>query len=454
MKNILNFFTKDIPSFMHKDYLITFSLLLFLVFTIHKLWIENTIISIFILVIIMILLILSAIGPKSLLNFIFKYTKEGTEFSFIRQELTKEEKEFAVEIEYINIHDLENQKIYEKSINKGFKEKSDFDFLIISTKLWREKKFDEALEQAYFGLYISNDIKIKSLLTMRIGTTFSDLNKNEVAKDKYKKAISIDPQNAKAYNNLSICYMNENNFQKAKELILESLELNKQNFNTYNILGVLYSKKEFEEFSYKKAEEYLLKSIKLKPKENKPYRNIALLYMENDFEEYDLNKAKKYLLEAFNIDCEDYITLGLLGELYLRKQDYKKAIDYLLKTINYKKDSHVYYNNLGFAYLKIKNFEESKKYLYISYEIKKDFPATLDSLGELYMKLKDFKSSEKYFKKAIELDNQDTVYYNNLIKLYDKFDKNEEKLRIEKELEKIKKEKESGTPASSSQEPQ
>ncbi len=245
MKNILNFFTKDIPSFVHKDYLITFSLLLFLVFTIHKLWLENTTISIFILIIMMILLILSAVGPQSLLNFIFEQTSNGTKLSFNRHVPTKEEKEFAIEAEYLNIHDLENKEIYERSINRGFKEKSDFDFLIIATKLWREKKLDEALEQAYFGLYISNDHKIKSLLTMRLGTIFLDFGKNNYSVDKFNKAISIDPENSKAYNNLGFFYINENNFYKAKELILKSLKLDNNNFNTYNTLGVLYSKKDY-----------------------------------------------------------------------------------------------------------------------------------------------------------------------------------------------------------------
>ncbi len=460
MKNILKFFTKDIPSFVHKDYLITFSLLLFLVFTINKLWVENTTISIFILLIIMILLVLSAIGPKSLLNFIFEQTSNGTKLSFNRHIPTKEEKEFAIEAEYLNIHDLENRKIYEESIKRGFKEKSDFDFLIISTKLWREKKYDEALEQASFGLYISNDNKIKSLLTMRIGTIFSDLKQNEFGKDKFNKAISIDPNNSKAFNNLCISYMQEKNYLKAKQIIFQSLELNKENFNTYNILGVLHTLEDFENFDYKKAEKYLLKSIELKPKETKPYRNIAQLYMRSDFKEYNLNKAKKYLLEALNIDEEDDITLSLLGTLYLNtdfaEQDYNKAIKYLLKAIDYQKNDHMYYNNLGFAYLKIKKFEESKKYLNISYEIKKDFADTLDSLGELYMELGDFELSEKYFKKAIELDNQNILYYKNIIKLYDKFDKEEEKLEIQNELEKIqtKKINDSNKSNSSSQEPQ
>lgn len=499
MKNILNFFTKDIPSFIHKDYLITFSVLLFLVFTVNKLWLENTTISILILLIIMILLILSAVGPQSLLNFIFEQTSNGTKLSFNRHIPTKEEKEFAIEAEYLNIHDLENREIYERSINRGFKEKSDFDFLIIATKLWREKKLDEALEQAYFGLYISNDYKIKSLLTMRIGTIFSDLEKDEFAKDKYSKAISIDSENSKAYNNLSICYMNENNFQKAKKFIFQSLELNKQNFNTYNILGVLYSRHEFEECNHKTAEEYLLKSIDLKPKENKPYTNISVLYIQEDFKEY--NKAKKYLLEAKHNDEKDLLTLSILALLYstkefedynlnktekylleaynidktnpdislklgklysnkdFKKYDLKQAEKYLseaLSNINNSSEKEELLNNIGYFYFNLKELNTAKDYFLEAYYNKKDAPHINDSLGEVYMELGDFELSEKYFKKAIELDNQNILYYKNIIKLYDKFDKEEEKLEIQNELEKIqtKKINDSNKSNSSSQEPQ
>lgn len=130
---------KKIFTFLSKDFLITFSILFFFLLAISILWKENTIISIFILIIILSLLVLSAVGPNSLLNFIFEQSKDGTKFSFNRHILTKEENKFANDVEYLNINDFENQEIYEQSIKRSFEKKSDFDFLIISTKLWREK---------------------------------------------------------------------------------------------------------------------------------------------------------------------------------------------------------------------------------------------------------------------------------------------------------------------------
>ncbi|WP_419673793.1 tetratricopeptide repeat protein [Aliarcobacter butzleri] len=478
---------------MKKDFLITFSILFFLLLIGSIFWKENNIISIVILILLSIFLILSSIGPKSLLNFIFEYTQNGTKLSFNRHIATEEEIKFALNSEDFKISELENQEIYEKSINRGFKERSDVDFLIISTKLWRENKNEEALEQAYFGLYISKDKSIKSLLTMRIGTIFENIKEYKIQKEKYDKALAIDPKNTKALNNLSIYYIKQKMFSRAKELILESLNLNEENFNTYNILGILYSDEMFKEHDYEKAKKYLLKALELTTT-NKPLINLGDLYSNEKFQEYDYKKAEEYLLKALDKEDEKKTIIlinNYIGRMYLKEHDYKKAEKYFLEALNIDKtDSEVlkslgmlysnknfkehdykkaekYYletlrndskneellNDIGYFYLELNQLDKAKDYFLEAYYNKKDAPYINDSLGEVYMELEDFELSEKYFKQAIELDNQDIVFYENLIKLYDKFNKKEKKLEIEKALEKIKKEKNSNS-NSSSQEPQ
>ena len=80
----------------------------------------------------------------------------------------------------------------------------------------------ELLVQVFWTIFLSN-IKYPNDLAKNIISfvSFSDLKQNEFGKDKFNKAISIDPNNSKAFNNLCISYMQEKNYLKAKQIIFQ-----------------------------------------------------------------------------------------------------------------------------------------------------------------------------------------------------------------------------------------
>lgn len=428
-------------SIFKKEYILSYSAFTFFILLFGTIFYkENTILSLAIIVFLTIILIIFAVGPESLLNFILEQNKNGTKFSFKRHIATTKEIEFAFKAEDFKINELENQNIYDKSIKRKFEERSDVDFLIIATKLWREKELDKAIEHSYYGLYITKNDKIKSLLLMRVGTIYSDLKNTKLARIKYKEAIATDPQNFKALNNLAASFLDEKDFLNTEFYTKKALKINKKNSNTYNILGVMYTDEKFKKMDIKKSKYYFKKSINLNHFDIKPLVNMGSILLE----EKNYKKAEKYLLKAFSEDNQDIFVIRSLSRLYLKEEfkekDYEKAIDYLL-LLKGKDNSSGFFNDLGWSYLQINKLENAKKYLEKAFLLDPKESYIADSLGELYMKLNDVNESEKYFKLALKNNKEEEnqkEYKNRIITLYKKFNLKEKIKEIEEEFPEIK----------------
>ena len=81
----------------------------------------------------------------------------------------------------------------------------------------------------------------ENLITM--GNSYDDKGDYDNAIASYKKAISVDPKNAKAYNCMGITYFNKNDYENAIASYQKSLSIDPNNAKVYNNMGNAYGKK-------------------------------------------------------------------------------------------------------------------------------------------------------------------------------------------------------------------
>ncbi len=271
-------------------------------------------------------LIIASINPESLMNFTIE-TKNGSKFDFSRHIATQKEISELLKYEKrsqdFNNDDSNNSKesimnniaLYREAIDRGVKQRSDLDFLIISTKEWKDKNYGEALRQAYYGLLISENKKIKSLLEMRIGTIYRSFKKYEIAKEQFKTSIALDENNIYAYNFLGLTYKKLGDTEKAVEKYLEAIEIDDSYFYPPYNLAILYTK----EKEYYKAIEKFLAAIAIDDKQKKTYNQLGNLYL---YTGNYLDSEKNYF-KAIELDPNYKVVYKNLNKLY-NKQNLSK----------------------------------------------------------------------------------------------------------------------------------
>jgi len=237
--------------------------------------------SIAIMIFMSIFVIVAAINPNTLLNFILVQNKDGIEMRFNRHEATDTEIEKVikfskvedVEEKHFNFKDLGNSILLDEAKNRLIEERSDVDFLLISTELRSDKEYENALRQAYFGLNISKNYKIKSLLELRVGSIYYDLGAIDISINSMLKAIEIDNMNANAYNNLGILLKKKNNVEEAEKMYRKAIEIDNTYFKAYFNCGVLAREKgDIEE-----AEKMYRKAIEINNMYSNSYNNLGVL---------------------------------------------------------------------------------------------------------------------------------------------------------------------------------
>jgi len=149
---------------------------------------------------------------------------------------------------------------------------------------------------------------------------------NENAIEYYTKAIELNPDYAKAYNNRGVAYDVLKEYEKAISDYNKAIELNPEDAKAYYNIGLAYSNLK----DYEKAISDYNKAIELNPEDAKAYYNIGLAYSNlKDYEKAisDYNKAielnPKYVMAHKN-----------LSELYIITGNYKSALEAITKVLS------------------------------------------------------------------------------------------------------------------------
>ncbi len=154
---------------------------------------------------------------------------------------------------------------------------------------------------------------------------------------KYAKESDSKDQESFCSSQLAMTIYYQNKLEEAEEILEKALKL-AQTINNkhemafaYNRMGVLKSAR----FNYSNAIEYYFKSESLLKEVGSTfvfaglYSNIAVLYLQK----YQLDEALKYCKKALEYELLEYHMYGVIGEIYLWKDEFEKAEENLLKAM-------------------------------------------------------------------------------------------------------------------------
>lgn len=154
---------------------------------------------------------------------------------------------------------------------------------------------------------------------------------------KYAKETDYKDREAFYSSQLAMTLFFQNKLEEAEEILEKALEL-AQSINNeheiafaYNRYGVLKSAR----FNYNDALEYFFKSESLLKELGSTflfstlYVNIADVYLSR----YQLDESLEYAKKALEFGFLEYLMYGLIGEIYLWKNEFEKAEETLLKAM-------------------------------------------------------------------------------------------------------------------------
>lgn len=248
----------------------------------------------------------------------------------------------------------------------------------------------------------------------------------QLAEDNYKKALAIDPEFAKAHNNLGLVYFDRNQCEKATESFNLSIKYDPTYPKPVNNLGATY----YEAQDYDKAIEYFKKSLEIQPDYARAYLNIGRAYYYlGDFQKSQVALQQDLKLDPYDTDAYLYIAKN-----YLAQDKIQQAIDTLNKALTITPDYPKLYFALEDAYKAKGDMTKSRE----AYEKAMSFFLIADSVGssdagETYTSSEyiyhynrgiEYKQegkidrAEEAFKKAIEQQPGYTNSYISLSRIY------------------------------------
>jgi len=244
----------------------------------------------------------------------------------------------------------------------------------------RTNSFYVKLKSGGESMYITQNKKgIVATVMRNLGDLYQDIGQQNYAIEAYKKAIQLDPNNAKTYNNLGILYYTLGQQNYAIEAYKKAVEVNPNDADIYYNLGISYQNLE----QYNDAIETYKKAIELNPNDTDLYNNLGVLYHKLGQQNYAIRAYKK----AIELDPNNAKTYNNLGISYLKLKQYNNAIEAYKKAIEANPNDADLYNNLGISYQKLEQYNDAIEAYKKAFELNFNDPDIYNNLGVLYHKL-------------------------------------------------------------------
>ena len=208
-----------------------------------------------------------------------------------------------------------------------------------------------------------------------------------------------------AHNNLGLAYKRAGESAMAKEHFKEAIRIKPEESSPYNNLGGLY----FKERDYKNSLLYYGEALKFDKDNAEAHNNIANLYKESG----DSKSALYHYKEALRLKpFSDEILFNLAG-LYKKDGDTRTAIKVYNDAIRLSPDRGEYYFALGVLYQEMKEEDNAIVYLKEAVRLLPGLAAAHQSLAAIYYGSGSYDEAVFYFKRALALNpGSDNAHYN------------------------------------------
>ena len=200
-------------------------------------------------------------------------------------------------------------------------------------------------------------------------------------------------------------YLRANDYSNAEVQCRKALELNPENARAYYFLGLA----RFGRRDYDEAVKHLLQAAKRDPGKGEIYTNLGVAYIGKGM----LNEAAGYLQKAIQIDPNDGGAHYNLGVVMLRRGDKQGAIKCMSNAVRLKPtDAEVHYD-LARVLDEEGQADRAAEHYLRTVQLKPDHAMAHARLGMTLCARGAFKDGLPYLSKAVELNPNDTsVRYN------------------------------------------
>ncbi len=262
------------------------------------------------------------------------------------------------------------------------------------------------------------DIESFADIYTEISLCYIDLNEPEKAVEHITKAINLEPKNLN-YRWLKADYYYQYGVYTEALKIYKAIEsADKDNINIKYDLGNCYHKQRDDD----NALAYYLEVVQQDPY----FRGINDCLYEVYSEKFSYtgnwkyyNRALKYVNAQLETDPIAYYYINK-GMLLTDGNHYKASIEAYEKAIEVSPDNKDAYNNIGYVYSLIGDFEKAEHFYKLSIEKAKDeiYRRPYINLAVCYLLQNRYSEAEKCYKKCIDLVPSEGYIYEQLVKLY------------------------------------
>ncbi|MCX8065811.1 MAG: tetratricopeptide repeat protein [Candidatus Hydrogenedentes bacterium] len=267
----------------------------------------------------------------------------------------------------------------------------------------------------------------KEDLHYHIGAQLMKLGKYEESIGEFLQALSINPQDPRAHNDIAIAYkklgnlkeaeshfiksiesekkfiipvinlcelyVENNEFNKAEEIIKESLRFNSKSPELYYNLGVIYQ----QMGRYEDALKYYTASTKLKRFYPMALNNMAIIYLNHG----DLQKAKEILEMCITKNPHFTLAYANYGDILYSQGEKKEALHFYLKGLETSPYNIGITSAVASVYLEFQDKENFISTIADFIESSNDTPYKIDIEGVFSGKKLDYEEALKIYNKIM-----------------------------------------------------
>jgi tetratricopeptide (TPR) repeat protein len=167
----------------------------------------------------------------------------------------------------------------------------------------------------------------------------------EEARQRFAKAIALDPRNSEAYQGQAKAYLGLKDFAHAENSFRKAIEINPADWTAYKALGFYY----FQREEYGKATAPFQKVVDLTPDSAQGYLNLGAAYGGAQ----NWTAAERAWLRVLELDPKNAGALSNLGKVYLDERDEPvKAAEMYRRSLAINSRNYRGWGQLGRAYAK------------------------------------------------------------------------------------------------------
>ena len=267
--------------------------------------------------------------------------------------------------------------------------------------------------------YIINNLE--DFLTLEIlGDIFIKVDRYAESIDVYSRLIEHDENNEIYYLNIANSYYKLNNFEESIIFYKKVVELDDTNYEIFSKIGQILNKQNL----FDDAQIYLNKALECGP----PNKDLLVQLGQSYAGQKKFLQSMLTFKKALQFSLEDPILHYQLGIIYKELHMYDLAIDNFLFFTTSNKDDEITYLLIGECYFELQKYKDAIKYFNKSYKINYNIKP-LFKIGKCYEKSNDTKNAIKYFKNVIKKNPDHVKARIQLIKIYEKLNREKEVLR-------------------------